>query len=82
MRSNYDPTDQENMMKEVGETMMDLAAKEKDHKKANDMCVIGQDLSLIGTLVAKKMHEYNDYEVSLITEVTDQMGITKGGQLV
>ena len=82
MRSNYDPTDQENMMKEVGETMMDLAAKEKDHKKANDMCVIGQDLSLIGTLFAKKMHEYNEYEVSLISEVSDAMGLTKDGQLV
>ena len=82
MRSNYDPTEQENMLKSIGETMMDFAAKEKDHKKANDMCVIGQDLSLIGTLFAKKMHEYNEYEVGLICEVSDAMGITKDGQLV
>mgnify|MGYP001376714261 CR=1 FL=1 len=82
MRSNYDPTEQESMMKEVGETMMDYAAKENDHKKANAVCVIGQDLSLIGTLFSKKMHEYNEDELEIITEVTDRMGLTKEGRMV
>lgn len=82
MRSNYDPTDQELIMKQVGETMMDYAATEDDHKKANAMCIIGQDLSLIGTLFSKKMHEYNEEEVAIITEVSDRMGITRGGKIV
>ena len=82
MRSNYDPTKQERIMKRVGETMMDYAATEDDHKKANAMCIIGQDLSLIGTLFSKKMHEYNEDEIEIITEVSDRMGITKGGKIV
>ena len=80
--SNYDPTKQQVIMKEVGETMMDYAATEDDHKKANAMCIIGQDLSLIGTLFSKKMHEYNEHELEIITEVTDRMGLTKDGHLV
>ena len=82
MRSNYDPTEQQIIMKKVGETMMDYAATEEDHKKANAMCIIGNDLSFIGTLFAKKMHEYTKEEVAIITEVSDRMGITSGGKIV
>ena len=76
MRSNYDPTEQQQIMKKVGETMMDYAATENDHKKANAMSIIGNDLSFIGTLFAKKMHEYNEDEIEIITEAVSYTHLT------
>ena len=81
-KSTYDSTPQEVIMKRVGETMMDLAATELDHKKSNAMSVIGYDLSYIGTLFSKKMHEYNEDEIEIITEVSDSMGLTKDGKII
>lgn len=82
MRSYYDPTPEEMLMKRVGEQIMDLAVTEKDHAKANKMSIVGRDLSDAGTPFARKFKNFTPEEQALVVECTDKLGITKGGQLV
>ena len=82
MRSYYDPTPEQMLMKNVGEKIMDLAVTEEDHAKANMLSIIGKDLSMAGIPFARRFKDFTPEEQALVVECTDKLGITKGGQLV
>ena len=82
MRSYYDPTPEEWLMKEVGEKIMDLAVTEKDHAKANMMSIVGRDLSDAGTPFCRRFNKFSAEEQALVLECTEKLGITKGGVIV
>jgi hypothetical protein len=70
--TNYEISEADRRLTDVGRSMMDAAVAQQDDEVFNKMCRIGDDLTRVGSLFGTSWNSFNDDDKQFILDFIEE----------